>query len=131
MVITSQLLSLLLLVTLTLGIANTLVIEVLDRRREMGLLRAIGLRGRQVAALLVLEILLLGTLVCLLAIPLGLFNNYANSLLMGELFAIRFILDPVEVALTLGLLIGAAVLASYFPARQAGRVDVIEALHYE
>jgi putative ABC transport system permease protein len=131
MVITSQLLSLLLLLTLTLGIANTLVIEVLDRRREMGLLRAIGLRGRQVAALLVLEVLLLGALVSFLAIPLGLFNNYANSLLMGELFSIRFILDPIEVALTLGLLLSAAMLASYFPARQAGRVDVIEALHYE
>ena len=131
MVSVSQVLSLLLLATLALGIANTLVIEVLDRRREMGLLRALGLRRRQVAASLVLEILLLGLIASVLALPMGLFTNYANSLLMGELFAVRFILNPLEVMLSLGLILLSAVAASYFPARQAGQVDVLEALHYE
>jgi len=131
MSITSQVLSLLLLATMTLGIANTLVIEVLDRRREMGLLRALGLRGRQVASSLVLEVTLLVIIACALGLPMAIYTNYANSLGIGEIFAIRFVLDPIEVAASLGLILVSATAASYFPARQAGRVDVLEALHCE
>ena len=131
MSITSQVLSLLLLATMTLGIANTLVIEVLDRRREMGLLRALGLRGRQVAFSLMLEVTLLVIIACALGIPMAIYTNYANTLGMGEIFAIRFVLNPIEVAASLSLILMAATTASYLPARQAGRVDVLEALHYE
>ena len=131
MTFVSQVLSLLLLITMTLGIANTLVIEVLDRRREMGMLRALGLFGRQVAWSLVLEVLLLVSIAGVLAIPMGIYNNYANSLTMSELFAVRFVLAPQEVVVSLGLLLIAATTAAYVPAHQASKVDVLEALHYE
>ncbi|HLF26167.1 MAG TPA: FtsX-like permease family protein [Anaerolineae bacterium] len=130
-VVTSQVMSGLLLLTMLLGIGNTFVILALDRRREMGMLRAIGLYGRQVAASLVLEAALLAVITGLLAIPMGLFNNYANSLTIQNIFGIRFVLAPGEVAAALGLVIGAAALAAFVPARQAARVDVLEALRYE
>jgi putative ABC transport system permease protein len=104
---------------------------VLDRRREMGLLRALGLFNRQVAQSLVLEVLLLVAITSLLAIPMGIYNNYANSFTMSKLFAVRFVIAPHEVAISLGLVALAATLASYVPARQSSRVDVLEALHYE
>ncbi len=131
MSLVSQMLSVLLLATLTLGIANTLVIDVLDRRREMGMLRALGLFNRQVALSLVLEVLLLVAITSVLAIPLGIYNNYANSFTMSKLFAVRFVIAPHEVMISLGLVVLAATLASYLPARQASKVDVLEALHYE
>ncbi|CAG0932317.1 Macrolide export ATP-binding/permease protein MacB [Thermoflexales bacterium] len=131
MMIVSQLMSLLLLVTLMLGIANTLVIDVLDRRREMGLLRALGLLGYQVAAILVLEVIVLVAIVSVLAIPLGIYHTYANTLAMSRLFAVRFTLIPHEVIGLLLVVLFAAIVAAYVPARQAGQVDVIEALHHE
>jgi len=131
MVIVSQLMSSLLLVTLMLGIANTLVIDVLDRRREMGMLRALGLVGRQVASILVLEVIVLVVIVSVLAIPLGIYNTYANTLAMSRLFAVRFTLTPHEVIALLLVVLFAAILAAYVPARRAGKVDVLEALHYE
>jgi ABC-type antimicrobial peptide transport system permease subunit len=131
MSITSQVLSLLLLATVTLGIANTLVIEVLDRRREMGVLRALGLRGRQAAVSLMLEVVLLVIIAGVMALPMALHSNYANTLGMGEVFAIRFVLNPIEVTISLSLILISATAASYFPARQAGQVDVLEALRYE
>ena len=118
-------------VTLTLGIANTLIIDVLDRRRELGLWRALGLRGRQVASSVVIEVAVVVGLISALAVLMGMYNNYVNTLSMGEVFAIRFVLSPDEVALSLALLCGAAICASYWPARQAGHVDVLAALRDE
>ena len=131
MTVVSQVLSIMLLVTLTLGITNTLIIDVLDRRRELGVWRALGLRGRQVTASVVIEVAIVVMLISALAVPMGMFTNYANTLSMAELFAMRFVLSPGEVAVSLTLLCGAALSASYWPARQAGRVDVLTALHDE
>ena len=127
----SQVLSALLLATLTLGVANTLVISVMDRRREMGLLRALGLVSRQIAISVVLEAALLAVVAGLVAVPLGVYNNYANTLTTEDIFTIRFTLQPGEVIASLALVVLSAVAASYFPARQAGRVDVLEALRWE
>jgi putative ABC transport system permease protein len=131
MTVVSQVLSIMLLATLILGVANTLIIDALDRRRELGLWRALGLRGRQATASVVIEVALVAILISALAVPMGMYNNYANTLSMGEIFAIRFVLSPDEVAVSLALLCGAAVCASYWPARQAGRVDVLAALRDE
>jgi len=129
--VTSQVLSTLLAATLVLGMANTMTIVVLDRRREAGMLRAVGLFGRQIAASLVLETVLLMAIAGALAVPMGIVNNYVNTLTMQNLFALRFVLSPDEVLKILGLGLAAAALAAFVPARQAGRVDVLEALRYE
>ena len=129
--VTSQVLTALLLATLLLGVANTLTIVVLDRRREAGLLRAVGLFGRQIAASVVMETVLLVAITSTLAVPMGLVNNYVNTLTMQNLFAMRFSLSAEDVLKSLAMLLAAAALATYIPARQAGQVDVIEALRWE
>ncbi|HEY4689516.1 MAG TPA: FtsX-like permease family protein [Anaerolineae bacterium] len=127
----SQIMSLLLWATLMLGVGNTLVINVLDRRREMGMLRALGLHRRQIVAGILLETIILVIMTSVLAVPMGMYNNTANALTMQHLFAVRFTLAPGEVILTLVLLLLSASLATYAPARQAGQMDVLEALRYE
>ena len=130
-VATTQALSSLLAITMILGIGNTFVILALDRRREMGMLRALGLRSRQITASVVLEAVMLAVITGALAIPMGVFTNYANTLTVEDIFGIRFMLVPGEVAASLALVVVSAALAAFAPARQAGRVDVLEALRYE
>ncbi len=62
------------------------------------------------------KVALVVVLISALAVPMGVYTNYANTLLMGEVFAIRFVLSPGDVALSLALLCGAALGASYWPA---------------
>ena len=96
-----------------------------------GLWRALGLRGWQVVACVVIEVAGVVALASALAVPMGMFTNYANTLSMADVFAMRFVLSPDEVVLSLALLCAAALCASYWPARQAGRVDVLVALREE
>ncbi len=99
----------------------------------MGLLRALGLRGRQVVASIVLEVVsLVVVLIGAVAVPMGTYHQLMPIRSRGgQVFAIRWLLSPGDVALSLALLCGAALCASYWPARQANRVDVLAALHYE
>ena len=97
-----------------------------QRRREIGTLHALGLRGRQIAASILMGTTLLVIVVSILAVPLGAFNNYVNTLTMEDLFALRFTLSPGD-----GIAWLAALLLATVPARQAGRVDVLDALCYE
>ena len=54
-----------------------------------------------------------------MAVPMGMYNNFADSLLMGEVFAMHFALSPDEVAVSLALLCKVALCARYW---QAGRM---------
>jgi putative ABC transport system permease protein len=130
-VTTSQLMSSLFLATILVGIANTLFIVVLDRRREIGMLRALGMNRRQIVLTMILEMVLIVLIVAVVAIPLGLFNNEINSRSMEEFMSVRFNLGALEVLTTLMIILVAATLAAYLPARMAGRQDVIASLRYE
>jgi putative ABC transport system permease protein len=115
-----------------IALVNTLGINVLERTREIGMLRAVGATRRQVQRLIVAEGLLLsiaGTGFGLLA---GLWLGY---LLVGALNAgglnlpYFFPWTGVLLAVGVGLLFGVA--GALIPASQAARLDIITALRYE
>jgi len=116
-----------------IGIANQLVLSIRARRRELALYRVLGMTSAQVRRLVLLEGgfigLLGGTLAALLGVPLG----YAavGALKAVSAFEVDFTLPPHYVVLTI---LGAMVisgLAALYPARQAGRADAAESVHYE
>jgi putative ABC transport system permease protein len=117
-----------------LGIVNTLLISVLQRTREVGLLRAIGMSRAQVGRTVVLEALLMAVVGGGLGIAVGLGGGWYPL----RLFTLHMTgyLPPlvvpwlhVAVAGGLAVLIGAV--AAFVPARAAARLNVLEAIGYE
>lgn len=126
-----------LLVVLTvpslIAILNTLAIGVIERTREIGMLRAIGATRRQVRRTILTEALLLAATGTGFGILAGLYLGYVMVLGLNAsgVFPVEysFPLAGVLVAIAVGLLFGVA--AALIPARQAAGMNIIRALRYE
>lgn len=114
------------------GIANTLIINVTERRHEIGVLRSIGARSRQLLAMLVAEGLSLGLIGTAIGVALGLpIANFLVGITGERLFELTFIIELQTLmgALVVGLLAVATV--SAFPGLIAARLKPIQVLRYE
>ena len=117
-----------------LGLMGTMSINVLERTREIGVLRAIGARNRGVAWVFIREGIAIGVLSWLVssvfAYPLGkLLNNAVGAAVMGIPLTFSYSMAGVVVWLILVVILSA--LASFLPARNASRLTVREVLAYE
>jgi putative ABC transport system permease protein len=112
------------------GIVNTLALSVLERTRELGMLRAIGMSRRQVRRMIRHESVVTALIGAVLGIGVGLFlAGLATAALSGE--GLRFAL-PVGSLIAFTIVAGVAgILAAMGPARRASRLDVLHALQYE
>lgn len=118
------------------GVINTMYISVLQRTREIGLMKALGMRKRDVSRLFRFEAawigFLGGTLGSVLAVVVGKALNpwITTKLSLGEgKELLEFHLIQIAL-LVLGLML-VAVFAGLFPARKAAKLDPIEALRTE
>lgn len=115
----------------SLGIMNTLALSVIERTREVGLLRAIGLSRRQLRRMITLESVVIAVLGALLGVILG--SAFGASMMYAlrdeGLEVISFPLGQLTAFLVLAILIG--VVAAILPARRAGRLDVLTAIATE
>ncbi|MHB8644990.1 MAG: ABC transporter permease [Thermomicrobiales bacterium] len=114
------------------GLVNTLVLNITERRRELGILRSIGAGGGALIRLLVSEGLVLGAL----GYGVGLAGGYALArylvaLAGSELFRMQFTASPVVLLLTGALTLVVAAGASVVPGILAARLRPIEAVRYE
>jgi putative ABC transport system permease protein len=106
------------------GIANTMVISVLERRAEIGLRRALGARGRHVAAQFFLEATALATAGGILGIGLGCLATAAAVHVAGDPLTV----PPTAPLAGLGAALAVGVLAGVFPAARAARLSPADAL---
>lgn len=115
-----------------LGLLNTLTTSVLERRREIGMLRAMGATGWRVAGVFWTEGFTLAALAWVAGIVLGIPAAYGFVALLGAvLVSVPFAFDPFSLAVMLVFTLVVATLASVLPALRASRVRVVEALRYE
>jgi ABC-type lipoprotein release transport system permease subunit len=114
------------------GIVNTLSMSVLERTREIGVLRALGSTRWQIRRQVAAESVVIGLIGALLGIAVGAGLGYA--LLQGLASGIpgveyRAPLETMVWVAVAGVVLG--LIASIVPARRAARLDVIRALSYE
>lgn len=124
------------LIASVFGIINTQYISVLERTQQIGLMKALGMRGRHVSRLFQLEAAWIGVLGGVigagLAIVIGTLLNpwVTESLKLGD-GTYLLIFQPLPIAGLIVVLALIAMLAGYFPSRKASKLDPIEALRTE
>lgn len=129
---------LLALLTAALGIVNTLVMSVSERRKEIGVIKALGADERDIRHLFLIESAVIGAAGAAAGIALGWLGTRVVSLVLKAYMAREqmplyepFDLPVWLVALAMAFGIGVSVLAGTFPAARAARVDPVEALRGE
>ncbi|RAN73296.1 hypothetical protein B5P43_31385 [Bacillus sp. SRB_336] len=111
-----------------LGIINTLMLSVVERTRELGLMRAVGATKRQVRGVIRRESVLMSLSGALAGVGLGGAAGIALTRSMADqgIITLSFPFGTLAVYLVVATLIG--VLAAIGPARRASRVDVLTAI---
>lgn len=116
-----------------IGLSGTLAIGVLQRTREIGVLRAIGASSSAIFKLFMLEGLFHGLLAWLISIPLAFLvaEPLAEQLGITMLgIHLDFVFSLLSVGFWLGFVLILAMLAAYFPARNASKIVVRAGLSY-
>jgi putative ABC transport system permease protein len=115
-----------------IGLINTLGINVLERIREIGMLRAVGSTRSQIQRMIIAESLLLTTMGIATGILAGVWLGYIviDAMNMsGFPYDYYFPYTGILITIAVGLLLG--VLGALIPARHAARLNIVAALHYE
>ena len=118
------------LLVAVLGIASALTVSITDRRRELGILRAVGGLRRQVRITVWMEAAAVAVVGFVLGLGFSLVNIfYALSIFSGHALEFRF---PALLAVELlPMLVAAALVAAILPAEAAVRAPLVSALEYE
>jgi putative ABC transport system permease protein len=116
------------------GLMSTMSINVVERGREIGVMRSLGATSLTIVAIFVVEGVLIGVLSWLLAVPL----SYPGARLFSHVVGVNLIELPLDfsypvdgMVLWLAVMIVLSALASMWPAYRAAQVSVRESLAYE
>ncbi|MFC6083607.1 FtsX-like permease family protein [Sphaerisporangium aureirubrum] len=134
---TITLLTLLLGAVAALGVFNTVVLNVRERRRELGTLKSIGMTPRQVVLMMVTSMAALGLAGGLAGVPIGVvFQRYAMYAIAraAQIVIPEHMLDLYSVPVVVLLVLAGAVIAAagaFLPSRSAARLTIADALRTE
>jgi putative ABC transport system permease protein len=132
-----SLFSVIALITAFFGVINTLITSTLERTKEIGLMRALGMSKNGIFSLFAVEAVLIG----FWGSFLGVFTTYLISLVVNNITASQkvfgfengdvLIVSPVNALIVMGIISFLTLIAGIIPAIKASKMDVINALKYE
>jgi len=111
-----------------LGITNTLALSIVERTREIGLLRAVGMTRAQLRRMVRAEALLVAGLAVAVGLVVGVTLGAAATVAMGSAIEATVVVPFGRLAVVTVLAVAAGLLAGLLPARRAARLDVLDAV---
>jgi len=112
-----------------MGIANTVSLSVVERTREIGLLRAVGMSRSHVRAMVRWEAALVGAFGAVLGLALGMFLGWSLVFAISQqVETARFVVPWAQLGVIVAVAATCGVLAALLPARRAARLDVLQTI---
>jgi putative ABC transport system permease protein len=115
------------------GVANTMFTSVLERRKQIGIMKAIGARNKDIMRIFLINAALIGFVGGLIGILLGILLSGALPAMLGNTGFLRggTFVSLNSILLSLSVSVGVGVLAGIVPAYQASKLKPVDALRYE
>lgn len=114
-----------------LGIANTIAMSILERTRELGLLRAVGMRRRQLRAAIRWEAIIIALYGTVLGLAFGLFGGWGVVRVLRDDGFTEFSVPVATLAVLAVLAAVLGLVSAWLPAWRASRMDVLDAVRTE
>jgi putative ABC transport system permease protein len=111
-----------------LGIGNTLALSIVERTRELGVLRAVGMTRKQLRSAIRWESVIIAVQGALLGLVIGVFFGWALVTALEDEGLNTFTVPVVSLIVVVVLAALAGVVAAVMPARRAARLDVLRAI---
>jgi putative ABC transport system permease protein len=121
------------LVVASIGIMNTMLTSVMERTREIGIMKAIGATNKDVLFIFMMEGILISIIGGMIGIALGILGSRGLSTVLTHSFGGDLVPIITSSSILLGLVVAVfvGVLSSLYPARKAAKMSPIEAVRYE
>ena len=130
LVVVNALLALAVIIAL-IGIANTLALSVHERTREIGLLRAVGMTRRQTRRMVRWEAALIALFGAVLGVAIGVvFGWGVVTALPEDGFGVSPAVPVADIVRVVAIATFATLIAAWFPARRAGKLNVLDAISH-
>lgn len=126
-------LALIAIVVAALGVVNTMMMNVLERTREIGMLRGLGMTRLQVVKMVLAEAGMMGMIGGVFGLAFGLFLS--RLLLIGvtqvQGYELSYVLPTQGIVVSLVIAIVVSQIAGMLPARRAAGIRIVESIHFE
>lgn len=115
-----------------IGIANTMYMSILERTKEIGIMKSIGATGRNILYIFLTEAAIIGLIGGIIGIAVGTTMSQIIGIALESYgMPLKTVVTPELAILGLSFSVGVGVLSGFMPARKAAMLNPIEALRYE
>lgn len=109
------------------GVMNIMLVSVTERTKEIGLLKAIGAKEKDILTQFLIEAMVMTFMGGIIGVAIGV----SGAFLISQLVGIPFALNILAILIAVGVAVGVGLLFGLYPARRAAKLNPIDALRYE
>lgn len=117
----------------SLGIINTLTMNIMERTQEIGMLRAIGMTRNQIIKMILSEAGVMGVIGGTVGLVFGILLSrvFLAGMTAMSGYKLDFVVPPISILIAFAIALGISQMAALQPARKAAKTNVLEAIRYE